>query len=53
MLVIDSADRLSRNEESQRVLGAMLEYARDWAMVGGWVVWVGRDDALRGSEGWG
>ncbi|PRW33927.1 hypothetical protein C2E21_7422 [Chlorella sorokiniana] len=34
VLVIDSADRLSRSEESQKVLGAMLEYARDWAQEG-------------------
>ncbi|KAI7837154.1 hypothetical protein COHA_009030 [Chlorella ohadii] len=37
VLVIDSADRLSRSEESQKVLGAMLEYARDWAQCAGLV----------------
>jgi hypothetical protein len=33
VLVIDSADRLARNEESDKVLGAMLAYARDWAQA--------------------
>ena len=33
VLVIDSADRLARNEESDNVLGAMLAYARDWAQA--------------------
>lgn len=34
LLVIDSADRLCRREESERVLVALREYARDWAQVG-------------------
>jgi len=33
VLVIDSADRLARNEESEKVLQAMVAYARDWAQV--------------------
>ena len=33
VLVIDSADRLARNEESEKVLKAMLAYARDWAQA--------------------
>lgn len=34
VLVIDSADRLAHGEDSDRVLRAMVDYARDWAQVG-------------------
>ncbi|KAL4435182.1 hypothetical protein ABPG77_001864 [Micractinium sp. CCAP 211/92] len=34
VLVIDSADRLARNEDSEKVLAAMRAFARDWAQEG-------------------
>lgn len=41
MLVIDSADRLARNEDSEKVLAAMRAFARDWAQVGT-TAWAGQ-----------